>query len=152
MHPGMTAGGALPTPEYIHAAAQSDEFEIAEAKLAVKHSHNPNVVSFAHKMIHDHTESTMMIKAAIRQDGHRIPPPPPLSPMQHQMIDQLRSSGPDFDKTYVDQQVHAHDMALSTHQGYAEGGSNMALRTTAGKIVPVVQSHLQMLHDMQSHM
>ncbi|MHB8284205.1 MAG: DUF4142 domain-containing protein [Caulobacteraceae bacterium] len=153
MHPGMTPGAGLPTPDYIRTAAQSDEFEIAEAKIALAQSHNPHIKMFAHKMIHDHTQSTMMIKAAIRQDGHMVPPPPPLSPMQHQMIGQLRAAaGPDFDKTYVDQQIQAHDMALSTHQGYAQSGGNTALRDTAGKIVPVVQMHLQMLHDMQSHM
>jgi putative membrane protein len=152
MHPGMMPGAGLPTPEYVHTAAQSDEFEIAEAKLALQRSHNPHVDSFARKMIHDHTESTHMIKAALMQGGHPVPPAPPLSPMQHQMIDQLRAAGPDFDKTYVDQQLQAHDMALATHQGYAQNGNDPALRHTAEKIVPVVQMHLQMLHDMQSHM
>lgn len=152
MHPGMMSGG-LPTPEYVHAAAQSDEFEIAEAKLALTRSHNPHIDMFARKMIHDHTESTHMIKAALMHSGMPVPPPPPLSPMQHQMIDQLRAAmGPDFDKTYVEQQLQAHDMALATHQGYAQNGSDPALRHTAEKIVPVVQMHLQMLHDMQSHM
>ncbi len=152
MHPGMGADGGMPTHDYVRTAAQSDEFEIAEAKLALKRSHNPHIDAFARKMIHDHTQSTDMIKMALMNSGHAVPPPPPLSEMQDQMIGQLRASGPDFDKTYIDQQLHAHQMALATQQAYAQTGTDPALRHTAEKIVPVVQSHLQMLNDIQSHM
>jgi putative membrane protein len=152
MHPPRGPDGALPTPDYVRAAAQSDEFEIAEAKLALKRSHNPHIDTFARKMIHDHTQSTRMIKAALTESGHPVPPSPQLSDMQQQMIGQLRAAGHDFDKTYVDQQLQAHQMALATHQGYARNGTDPSLRRTAEKIVPVVQSHLQMLNDMQGRM
>jgi putative membrane protein len=152
MHPGMRSDGAIATPDYVRTAAQSDEFEIAEAKLALRRSHDPKIEMFARKMIHDHTQSTDMIKAALTQSGHMVPPPPPLSGMQEQMISQLRASGPDFDKTYIDQQLQAHHMALATHQAYAQTGTDPTLRHTAEKIVPVVESHLKMLDDMQGHM
>jgi putative membrane protein len=152
MHPQRGAEAGTATASYVRTAAQSDEFEIAEAKIALRRSHNPQIDMFARKMIHDHTQSTDMIKAALRTSGHRVPPPPPLSDMQDQMISQLRASGPDFDKTYIDQQLQAHHMALATHQAYAQNGTDPTLRHTAEKIVPVVESHLQMLDDMQGHM
>ena len=151
MHGGPMAG-ATPTPEYIHTAAQSDEFEIAEARMALHHSSNPHVIAFARKMVHDHSQSTMMIKAAIRDSGHTPPPPPPLSADQDHMLADLRSAGPNFDSTYVSQQLQSHQMALAVHKGYADGGTDPALRSAAAKIVPVVQMHLRMLNDMQSHM
>ena len=153
MH-GPMMGGALPAPEYVRKAAQSDEFEIAEARLALHRSQNPHVQQFAQRMITDHSKSTMMIKAAVRRSMHMTPPPPPLSPEQMQMMASLRSAGPGpmFDRMYVDQQVQAHQMALMVHQGYASGGMDPALRRTAGMIVPVVQMHLDMARAMQSHM
>ena len=68
------------------------------------------------------------------------------------MLADLRDAGPNFDRTYVTQQVQAHQMALSVHRGYADGGSDPTLRSAATKIVPVVEMHLRMLNDMQSHM
>ena len=151
---GPMASGALPTPEYVRKAAQSDEFEIAEAHLALERSHNPHIMQFAQRMITDHSKSTMMIKMAVRRSGMPVPPPPPLSPEQDQMMAALRSAppGPAFDRMYVDQQVQAHQMALAVHQGYADGGNDPALRHAAKKIVPVVEMHLNMAQMMQSHM
>ncbi len=153
MH-GPMMGGALPTPEYVRKAAQSDEFEIGAARMALHRSQNPRVQQFAQRMLTDHNRSTMMIQAAVRRSMHMTPPPPPLSPEQVQMMGALRSAGPGpmFDRMYVDQQVQAHQMALTVHQGYASGGMDPALRRTAGMIVPVVQMHLDMARRMQTHM
>ena len=150
--PGAAAGAAMPTPAFTRAAAQSDEFEIAEAHVALKMSQDPQVRMFARKMIHDHTQSTMMIKAALSQSGHAVPPAPPLTPEQDHMLADLRGSGSNFAHVYLDQQLKAHEMALSVQQAYASGGSDPALRHAASEIVPVVQSHLQMIHDMQTKM
>jgi putative membrane protein len=149
--PGAGMSGPLPTPAYVMKAAQSDEFEITEARMALHHTTNPHVREFAQMMIHDHTQSTDMIKAALRQSGRPVPPPPPLSPMQQQMVDGLRAAGPKFDRVYINQQVQAHELALHVHQTYAQGGDNPALRHTAEQIVPVVQHHLSMAEDIQSH-
>lgn len=153
MH-GPMMGGAMPAPEYVRKAAQSDEFELAEAHLAMHRSQNPRIQRFAQRMITDHTKSTMMIKMAVHRSGMPPAPPPPLSPEQEQMLASLRSAppGPEFDRMYLDQQVQAHQMALGVHQAYANGGMDPALRHAARMIVPVVQSHLGMVQMMQSHM
>lgn len=150
--PPAAAGAAMPTPDYIHAAATTDEYEIAAARMALTRAHNPHVIRFARKMIHDHTESTRMIRRAIAMSGHRVPPPPPLTGQQQHMLDDLRAARGDFGRVYIDQQVQAHQMALGVHQAYASGGSDPALRRTAAKIVPVVQMHLQMARELQRRM
>lgn len=158
MHGGMGAmggpmmGAAMPSMEYVRNAAQSDEYEIQAAQMALQMSRNPRVRTFAKMMIRDHTKSTMMIHAALRRSGQPVPPPPPLKPEQQQMISQLQSAGPNFDRMYVDQQVQAHEMALRLHQAYAQGGNDPALRDAAMKIVPVVQMHLDHARALQSHM
>ncbi len=146
--PGMVA---MPTPDYVSHAARTDMFEIAEARMALHHSQNPHVRQFAQMMIADHTKSTNMIKAALRRSGHNPPPPPMLGPEQQRLMDELRASGPNFDRTYIDQQVQGHQKALQLHQAYANGGDDPALRHTARMIVPVVQHHLAMAQDIQGH-
>ena len=144
--PGPVAG-----PDFVARAGASDKFEITEAKLASARSHDPHIRRFAAKMIQDHTASTMKVKAAARKVMGHNPPPPVLMPEQEKMIADLRAAhGPDFDRTYLDQQVQAHQQALDLMQGYARTGDAPPLRHAAEEITPVVQHHLEMAKSMQS--
>jgi putative membrane protein len=66
-------------------------------------------------------------------------------------IDNLKSaSDAAFDKTYIDQQVAAHEEALTLLQGYAKDGSDAGLKAAAAKIVPTVQMHLDKAKSIQA--
>jgi putative membrane protein len=141
------------TTDFVTKAAQSDEFERREARLAEMRADNPKVKQFAAKMLHAHTETTLHLKSAIRKTGETPPPPPPLDDAQMKMMADLKGlHGPDFDKTYMDQQVQAHQEALGLMQTYAQNGQPGPIRNAAAKTVSVVQSHLDMAKDIQSHM
>jgi putative membrane protein len=58
--------------------------------------------------------------------------------------------GPDFDKTYIKQQVLAHHAALATQQGYAASGDNQSMRQVAAQTVPVITHHLQMAEQLMA--
>jgi putative membrane protein len=93
-------------------------------------------------LVGDHTTTTQQLMVAARSAGLN-PPPPMLLPMQRDMMARLRAaSGADFDRVYLDQQVQAHQTALSLHQNYAQNGDVPALRTVAGTAVPIIQGHL----------
>ena len=144
---------AQPAPDYVRMAGASDKFEITEAQLAEQRSHNPRVLHAARMMVRDHTKSTAMIKAAVRHGMGHNPPPPMLTSEQQSQLSELRGArGHDFDRLYVDQQVQSHQQALDLQQRYAQNGDAPELRRTAGEIVPVVQQHLDMWRDLQSHM
>ena len=151
--PGHGPGGGMPGPEYVKMAGASDLFEITEAKLALTRTHNPRVRQIATMMVRDHTKSTAMVKtAATKVMGHK-PPPPMLMPDQRKMVADLRGTrGPDFDRTYLDQQLQSHQQALELQQGYASGGDAPPLRHAAEEIVPVVQHHISDLQDAQGKM
>ena len=145
-------GDPPPGPEFVRMAGASDKFEITEAQIAQTRSHDPRVRDFAKMMVRDHTKSTMKVKAAARRVMGHNPPPPMLRPDQQQKVADLRAAhGPDFDRTYLDQQVAAHQEALDLMQGYARGGDAPPLRHAAEEIAPVVQHHLEMARDLQSH-
>ncbi|WP_436425917.1 DUF4142 domain-containing protein [Enterococcus faecium] len=46
------------------------------------------------------------------------------------------------------QQKAAHARALALHRGYAANGTAAPLKAVAGKIAPVVQTHLTALQSM----
>jgi len=133
---------------YVMKAGASDLYEITSSRLVMT-SHNPQVRQFAQQMVHDHTQSTAEVKSAAMR-AHLHPAPPHMNAMQTRMVSQLRrASGPARDRLYIQQQKQAHDMALDLHSSYAARGSAPSLKMTAGKIAPVVRSHIDMLRSMR---
>ena len=153
MGPNAMADMANSPGAYVTAAGQSDKFEIMEGKLAVKMGASEKVRAFGHKMITDHTKSTMKVMAAAKKSGLPKMPPPMLRPDQQDMVAQLKAvSGPAFDSLYVQQQMQSHQQALMLQQNYAQNGTDKHLKMVATKIVPVVQEHISMLQSMGSGM
>jgi len=141
-----------PTADFVTKAAQTDEFERREGRLAETHAHSPAVKKFGSEMVAAHTQTTKALKSAIRR-AHLAPPPKPdLTPDQSQMLAQIDSlHGDAFDKAYIDQQVKAHEDALGVMQDYATNGAPGPIQAAAKKTVPIVQHHLDMAKDIQSH-
>ncbi len=148
------AGNALnPTPsgqEFADKAAKSDAFEIAAAKLAKTHSDSADVKKFAATMIEGHTGSTARIKAAAAKAKPEIKPDATLTSDQQSTLDDLgKLKGSDFDKAYIDNQIAAHEDALSLMKSYADKGDTPSLKAAAGEIAPVVQKHLDMARALK---
>ena len=129
--------------EFIDRAAKSDAFEIASAKLALSNGTAQQVKDFANEMIKAHTDSTAKIKEAAAKASPALTPDPALTNDQNDKLANLgKLKGAEFDKSYIEGQVDAHQDALALMQDYAEHGDTAALKTTAGEIAPVVQKHL----------
>ncbi len=137
------AATAPSTPDFVTAAASTDMFEIQAAKLAGKRSKNADVKAFAAMMIHDHTQTTAALKAAIKASGAAVTPPSALPADLKSKLDALTSASPaDFDKAYMDSQVMAHQNALTVMQAYAANGDTPQIKDFATKTATVVQAHL----------
>ena len=148
----LPAVAALPTPPqaaatqqaqaYLFHAGAGDVFEITSSMVAIQKSQNPQVRAFATMLIDHHTQTTNQSLAVAKGAGV-MPPSPELSAMQKSMIGQLMAaSGASFDRLYLQQQVPAHQQALSINGGYARSGDVAALRQNAQGAVPVIQAHL----------
>lgn len=142
------AGKAItPTPtgqEFADAAAKSDSFEIAAAKLAASHASSPMVKDFAKMMISAHTESTAKLKKAANAANPSITPAVTLTKDQTDDLAELKAmTGAKFDEEYIDGQVDAHEDALALMQKYAADGTVPPLKTAAREIAPNVKRHLE---------
>jgi putative membrane protein len=148
----VASGDMTPTTRdaYVGMAAASDLFEIQSSQLAQQRSQSPAVRDFAQMMVTDHTNTTRQLTAAAQAAGMG-PVAPALLPMQARMIAQLRAApAGGFDRTYLDQQVQAHQMALSLHSSYAQNGDTPQLRQVAAAATPVVQTHLDHVRQLAS--
>ena len=142
------AAQTMAPTDYVKAAGAGDMYEIQSSKLVLATTRDAKVQSFADMMVKHHTKSTADVKAAAKRDRVAVAPPV-LNAEQAGMIAELRAAtGPARDTAYVTQQKMAHDKALALHSSYASGGTAPALKATAAKIVPVVQSHIDMLAGM----
>jgi len=143
-----------PTPtgqEFVDKAAKSDAFEIASAKLAKEKAASADIKSFAAMMIGDHTASTAKVKKAAGEATPAIKPDATLTEDQNEKLADLgKLSGADFDKKYADQQVDAHESALSLMSAYADKGDVASLKTVAGEIKPKVAAHLDKIKAIKS--
>ena len=151
--PATPAASATTAQGFVTGAATSDMYEIAAAKVAQQKSKTPAVKAFAAKMIHDHGASTAELKKVLAGGGINATPPAAMDDRHNGMINDLNQApAGGFDKAYMDQQVAAHTEAAALFQGYASGGDNDALKTFAAKILPTIQSHLDMAKQMDGAM
>ena len=143
--------GSHDTGAFVSNATQSDRYEIEAAKIAQARSKNADVKAFAKQMITDHTALMNSMKPLVQAAGQT--PADKLDQRRQGFIDNLKSaSDADFDKTYVDQQVAAHEEALSLMQGYAKDGSDAGLKGGAASAVPKIQMHLDKIKSIQASM
>jgi putative membrane protein len=129
-------------------ATVSDMYEIEAGRIAESKATNADVKSFASRMITDHTKSSDELKSILSKSHHTIAPPP--LDMQHKtMLNRLRSAGPkDFDSLYAQQQVQAHQQAVTLFTTEQQNGSNADIKNFAAKTLPVIQEHLSMAQQL----
>jgi putative membrane protein len=143
--PAATGGQA-----FANNAAASDAFEIASSKLAATNGSDASVKKFATQMIAAHTESTTKLKGIATGLTPPVTPDPALNSDQQAKLDELKAKkGADFDKTYVADQVAAHEQALTMLQDYAKGGDVPAFKDFATGLAPKVAAHLNMAKSLK---
>lgn len=134
--------------EYVITSAASDLYERTSSQVVLETSQDARVRQFAQMMLTHHAQSTADVAAAARQSSI-TPPPPQLTPLQAELVAQLRAErGPARDLAYVAQQKQSHNAALNVQKAYAAEGTAPALRGAAQKIVPVVEMHIAELMKM----
>ena len=139
--PMVDLNNPLFAPGFMAQAASGDQFEIQSSQLALQMSVNPAVRNFANLLIADHARMSQALAAAATAGG-LTPPAPALLPAQQSTLDQLRTTGPNFDAAFRGVQIGAHQQALQLMQNYVASGDVPALRNAAQQAIPIIQSHL----------
>jgi putative membrane protein len=143
---------AKPAPKFIADAGVGDLYEIQAGQIALKKTKNGDVKGLAQMTIDDHTKSTEALKQAIKDSGRAdLAAPTELSEEKTAMIDDLNKV-PDtlFDTMYLTQQATVHADAENMLTAYAAHGDVSQLKDFAGKTAPVVQKHLDKIHEIQA--
>lgn len=154
-------GGTLSSHDlkFVSEAATGGMTEVKASQLAVDKAINPDVKSFAQKMIDDHTKANLELKTLA--EGKGVTMPTDLTSSQQSHIDDLtKLGGDDFDKAYVKMMVKDHQSTVDLFQHYSGVDSSMLhkpaddadLKEWIRKTLPTLQDHLTMIEDIQSKM
>ena len=136
---------------YVPNAAMGDMYEIQAADIALERSQNAQVKELANMIKTDHTAASNAMKAMLPQAAPEVTPPTALDQRRQGLIDNLRSaSAENFDRTWVDQQIAAHNEALTLHRGFSDQDSPLAAH--ARSVVPKIEAHLRQAEQIKAGM
>lgn len=143
--------GANMVSAYVPNAAIGDMYEVQAADIALERTKNAQVRALAQTIKTDHTAAGEALKAAAPQAAPDVTVPTQLDQRRQGLIDNLRSAAEaDFDKVYVDQQVAAHEEAVTLHRGFSDNTDAPALAEHARTVLPKIEAHLQQARTLQS--
>ncbi len=128
--------------------AQANIAEVESGKLAVEKSQNEEVKKFAQMMVDDHSKALSDVQKLAEAKSVTLPTDPDV---KHKavMLEFKALSGKTFDSRYVKQagvgDHEATDKLLKKTQASAKDAD---LKALAGKMLPVVEGHLQHARDL----
>lgn len=136
---------------YVPNAAMGDMYEIQAADIALERSQNAQIKELATMIKTDHTAASNAMKAMLPQAAPDLRAPTALDERRQGLIDNLRSaSAENFDRTWVDQQIAAHNEALTLHRGFSNEDSPLAAH--ARSVVPKIEAHLRQAEQIKAAM
>jgi putative membrane protein len=129
--------------QFLATASQSDFTEITFSKLAADKGSNPQVKSYAQKMITDHNQLEADMKPFADKWG--ATPVTTLDAAHQQKFDALQQlSGADFDKAYMMGMADDHHAALNLFKQEESTTTDPAFKKTVAKGEKVVAMHTKM--------
>ena len=127
---------------FVVAATQSNNAELDMAFVVLKRGKMDEALSFAHRVIEDHT-------ALAARFAKIVPPASALVPERENAADRLalarlaKLPPADMDQEYLIQQVGDHLATVSVFNTEAVFGTNPALRAFAKSELPTLREHLE---------
>jgi len=160
MIPGQTTQTGMPltVSEFMQQAMQSDAYETQTSRVAVQRAQSPAVRAYAQKMISDHGKTSaglmhMRGETTASTGAMQQPASAPLDPRRTEMLRELQAAGgSSFDQSYVQQQVMAHQEAVTLFSSYVQNGTDQNLRSFARETLPTLQAHLRQAQTLMSQL
>jgi putative membrane protein len=124
---------------FVKKAAQGGMTEVEVAKLASSKTQNPEIRSFAQKMVKDHSAANEELATLAKSKGWQVPAS---LDAEHTAVAQKLSakSGADFDAAYSKQMKADHEKTIALFEG-ATKSSDSDLVAFAKKTLPTLKEH-----------
>lgn len=138
-----------PPDKFLSTAIQDGRAEIQMSKLALQKSSNPDVKSFAQRMIKDHTAADKKIEALAKSKNITLPNG--ISAEQKATYALLnKTSGARFDELFMDDNVSDHEAAVKDFTAQANGATDPDVKAFAAETLKTLKQHLQLAKDVRA--
>ena len=134
--------------KFIQDAAEGGMFEVEVAKLASSKATDPNVKSFASKMLDDHTNANNELVQLANSKNVELPAAPPRG--KRKDVEKLgKLSGNDFDKRFVREVgVKDHEKDIKKFEKASGKVKDPELKAWVDKTLPHLREHLAMAEKL----
>lgn len=147
----------LTDPEIASVAVTANQIDVSYGKIALKKAKNPEIRKFAETMIRDHSE---IIKQAVAL-ATKLHVTPKTNATTNSLLEGEKKTtkllnskkGMAFDEAYIDNEVAYHKAVINAVQNVlVPDCQNGQLKDLLTKVLPLLNSHLQMAESTQSEM
>ncbi|MBK5001885.1 DUF4142 domain-containing protein [Pseudomonas sp. S31] len=139
---------AATSNDFVEAATESGIAEVVTGKLALEKSQNGEIKTFAQQMVTDHTQANQKLADIARKLDIEVPDEAALTDKVKKMILEWRDES--FDKSYLNNQVDAHEKAVELFKKEAASSDKAELKAFASETLPKLEQHLQHAKELQA--
>ena len=132
-------------------AAQGGIAEVKTSELAVKKTHNKQVMMVAKRMIKEHSAANAELKTVAHDKGMTLPLD--TDPKHKAALAKLSSlSGTAFDKAYMAGQEKDHAATVKLFENEIATGQDKDVTAFASKNLPAIEDHTRMIFQVGSNL
>ncbi|QJD57546.1 DUF4142 domain-containing protein [Pseudomonas sp. gcc21] len=135
--------------EFVDEATAKGIAEIEAAKLAIEQGQNPEIKSFAERMIEDHTEMNQKLKELAQEKQLEVSDDATLMDQAKAMILEMRD-GEGFDDHYASNQVNAHEQTIELFENASKNLTDEDLKQLATDNLETLREHLAKAKELES--
>lgn len=141
---GVAPIAAQSGPNYVLAASDANLYQIKTAQLAASRAQRDDVKAYAKRVAGEAQSIQQALIAALKNDQRTIKAPPTMISADRAAQLKLLQKAPKsaFDNLYLTQSAQVQQAAWAIHKGFAQDGTDPALRQVAGTSVPILETEL----------
>ena len=133
---------------FVLEAAKGGMAEVELGNLAKDKAQNPDVKSFAQRMVDDHSKANDQLKGLASSKGVQLPTS--LDKSAQSEKDKLsKLSGAKFDHEYMEHMVKDHKKDVKEFEKQAKNGKDSDVKNFASQTLPTLQEHLKLAQSAE---
>jgi len=131
---------------FVNKAADDGKAEVQIAQLAAQRATNPEVKSFAQKMVDDHTQVNNELTSLAGQKNVKLDNDDDKDRAYKRLN---KKSGADFDQEFVEHMIDEHEKDIKLFEKAAKDAKDSDLRAFASKHLDHLREHLQIAQGLR---
>jgi putative membrane protein len=152
---GAAANAQAPTdPQIVGIVQTANRIDIAQARIALKKTANPQVKEFANQMISDHTSLEKSVSDLANKLGVKEETSGTAKQLKQQAAEETKKlnslKGKDFDREYASHEIAFHKAVIdATSNTLIPNAKNAELKSALEGAAPLLQGHMQHAQQLQ---